>query len=290
MISVVIPAYNEEQSIEATIDEIKKVMKKNKIYKNSEIIIVNDGSSDNTASIAQKCGAVVITNPTNMGYGFSLKRGIKAAKNETIVITDADLTYPFDVVPEMLEKKKEGFDLVVAARTGKYYRQSIFKSILRKMLKRLVEFVSEKKIKDINSGLRMFDKSLVIKYFPRLCDTFSFTTSQTLAYFMNNHFVTYIDIPYNKRVGKSKIKLFRDSLKSMKYILESCVYYNPLKIFTALSMFCIVLSIIGFIFSHFIGIKAGYILGLGGLLVSVIVFSIGLLAVILKQIMDKNND
>lgn len=290
MISVVIPAYNEEQSIEATIDEIKKVMKKNKIYKNSEIIIVNDGSSDNTASIAQKCGAVVITNPTNMGYGFSLKRGIKAAKNETIVITDADLTYPFDVVPEMLEKKKEGFDLVVAARTGKYYRQSIFKSILRKMLKRLVEFVSEKKIKDINSGLRIFDKSLVIKYFPRLCDTFSFTTSQTLAYFMNNHFVTYIDIPYNKRVGKSKIKLFRDSLKSMKYILESCVYYNPLKIFTALSMFCIVLSIIGFIFSHFIGIKAGYILGLGGLLVSVIVFSIGLLAVILKQIMDKNND
>ncbi len=290
MISVVIPAYNEEQSIEATIDEIKKVMKKNKIYKKSEIIIVNDGSSDNTASIAQKCGAVVITNPTNMGYGFSLKRGIKAAKNETIVITDADLTYPFDVVPEMLEKKKEGFDLVVAARTGKYYRQSIFKSILRKMLKRLVEFVSEKKIKDINSGLRIFDKSLVIKYFPRLCDTFSFTTSQTLAYFMNNHFVTYIDIPYNKRVGKSKIKLFRDSLKSMKYILESCVYYNPLKIFTALSMFCIVLSIIGFIFSHFIGIKAGYILGLGGLLVSVIVFSIGLLAVILKQIMDKNND
>ena len=131
---------------------------------------------------------------------------------------------------------------------------------------------------------------MVIKYFPRLCDTFSFTTSQTLAYFMNNHFVTYIDIPYNKRVGKSKIKLFRDSLKSMKYILESCVYYNPLKIFTALSMFCIVLSIIGFIFSHFIGIKAGYILGLGGLLVSVIVFSIGLLAVILKQIMDKNND
>ena len=232
MISVVIPAYNEEQSIEATIDEIKKVMKKNKIYKKSEIIIVNDGSSDNTASIAQKCGAVVITNPTNMGYGFSLKRGIKAAKNETIVITDADLTYPFDVVPEMLEKKKEGFDLVVAARTGKYYRQSIFKSILRKMLKRLVEFVSEKKIKDINSGLRIFDKSLVIKYFPRLCDTFSFTTSQTLAYFMNNHFVTYIDIPYNKRVGKSKIKLFRDSLKSMKYILESCVYYNPLKVFT----------------------------------------------------------
>jgi len=290
MISVVIPAYNEENSIGNTIREIKRVMKKNKIDKNSEIIVVNDGSTDNTAKVAEKFGAIVINNPSNQGYGFSLKRGIKESKNETIVITDADLTYPFDKVPEMLKIKEKGFDLVVGARTGKYYRQSIFKSILRRLMKMLVEFVSGKKIKDINSGLRVFDKSLVIKYFPRLCDTFSFTTSQTLAYLMNNHFVYYIDIPYNKRVGKSKIKLFRDTLKSLKYILESCVYYNPLKIFTLLSVICVILSIIGFIFSHFMNIRAGYILGIGGLLVSIVVFSIGLLAVILKQIMDKNNE
>lgn len=290
MISVVIPAYNEENSIGNTISEIKRVMKKNKIDKNSEIIVVNDGSTDNTAKVAEKFGAIVINNPSNQGYGFSLKRGIKESKNETIVITDADLTYPFDKVPEMLKIKEKGFDLVVGARTGKYYRQSIFKSILRRLMKMLVEFVSGKKIKDINSGLRVFDKSLVIKYFPRLCDTFSFTTSQTLAYLMNNHFVYYIDIPYNKRVGKSKIKLFRDTLKSLKYILESCVYYNPLKIFTLLSVICVILSIIGFIFSHFMNIRAGYILGIGGLLVSIVVFSIGLLAVILKQIMDKSNE
>ena len=290
MISVVIPAYNEEKSIGNTIKEIQKVMKKNKIYKNFEIIVVNDGSTDNTAKVAEKFGAVVINNPSNQGYGFSLKRGIKQAKNETIVITDADLTYPFDKVPEMLKIKEKGFDLVVGARTGKYYRQSIFKSFLRRMMKMLVEFVSGKKIKDINSGLRVFDKTLVMKYFPRLCDTFSFTTSQTLAYLMNNHFVYYIDIPYNKRVGKSKIKLFRDTLKSLKYILESCVYYNPLKIFTLLSVICVVLAIIGFIFSHFMNIHAGYILGIGGLLLSIVVFSIGLLAVILKQIMDKNNE
>ena len=290
MISVVIPAYNEEKSIGNTIKEIQKVMKKNNIYKNSEIIVVNDGSTDNTAKEAEKFGAIVINNPSNQGYGFSLKRGIKQAKNETIVITDADLTYPFASVPEMLKIKEKGFDLVVGARTGKYYRQSIFKSFLRRMMKFLVEFVSGKKIKDINSGLRVFDKSLVMKYFPRLCDTFSFTTSQTLAYLMNNHFVYYLDIPYKKRVGKSKIKLFRDTLKSLKYILESCVYYNPLKIFTLLSVICVVLAIIGFIFSHFMNIHAGYILGIGGLLLSIVVFSIGLLAVILKQIMDKSNE
>ena len=289
MISVVIPAYNEENAIEKAVKEIEKVMKKNKLDKGSEIIVVNDGSTDNTKSVAEKCGAVVINNPTNMGYGFSLKRGIKQAKNEMIVITDADLTYPFTSVPEMIKKKNEGFDLVVGARTGKHYKQSFFKSFLRRLMKHLVQFVSGKKIKDINSGLRVFDKSTVTKYFPRLCDTFSFTTSQTLAYLMNNHFVCYIDIPYNKRVGKSKIKLFRDSLKSLRYILEACVYYNPLKIFTLLSVILIILSIIGFIFSHFVHINAGYILGIGGLLLSIIVFSIGLLAVILKQIMDKND-
>jgi len=99
-----------------------------------------------------------------------------------------------------------------------------------------------------------------------------------------------MDIPYNKREGKTKVKIFRDSMRSLKYILEACVYYNPLKIFGALSIICIILSIIGFIFSHFVGINAGYILGIGGLLLSIIIFAVGLLAVILKQIMDKNND
>ena len=287
MISVVIPAYNEEKAISKTIDEIKKVMKKNRLDKGLEIIVVNDGSTDNTKEVAINKGVTVINNPENMGYGFSLKRGILEAKNETIVITDADGTYPFDMVPEMLKKKNEGFDLVIGARTGKYYRQSVFKNFLRRLLKMLVELVSGKKIKDINSGLRVFDKTTVVEYFPRLCNTFSFTTSQTLAYLMNCRFVTYIDIPYRKREGKSKIKLIRDSMKSLKYILEACIYYNPLKIFTLLSCICIFFSIIGFIFSHFVGIQAGYILGIGGLLVSIIVFALGLLAVLLKQIMDK---
>jgi glycosyltransferase involved in cell wall biosynthesis len=287
MVSVIIPAYNEEKAIRKTIKEIQEVLKENKLDKNSEIIVVDDCSTDKTKEVALECKAKVLSNPTNMGYGFSLKRGINEAKNETIVITDADNTYPFTSVPEMLDLKKEGFDLVIGARKGKYYRQSFFKNFLRRLLKMLVEFVSGKKIKDINSGLRVFDKSTVIEYFPRLCNTFSFTTSQTLAYLMNCKFVTYIDIPYRKREGKSKIKLIRDSIKSLKYILEACIYYNPMKIFSLLSILCIIFSIIGFVVSHFMNIHVGYILGIGGLLVSIIVFALGLLAVLLKQIMDK---
>ena len=222
-----------------------------------------------------------------MGYGFSLKKGIKEAKNEIVVTIDADRTYPFNRIMELLEKKEQGYDLVVGARTGNYYRESILKSILRKILKLLVEFVSGKKIKDINSGFRVFDKNTIIPYFPRLCNTFSFSTSQTLTYLMNSYSVAYVDIEYNKRIGKSKIKIIKDSLKSLQYIIESCIYYNPLKIFTLFSLICIFFSIIGFLASHFLNIHAGYILGIGGLLVSIVVFSIGMLAVLLKQIMDK---
>jgi len=245
MISVIIPAYNEENAIEETIKEIKKVLKK---YKGSEIIVVNDGSTDKTKEKALKTGAIVIDNEKNMGYGKSLKIGIEHAKNNTIVITDSDLTYPFDKVPEMLEIKEQGYDMVVGARTGKYYKESIFKNTLRKILKLFVEFMAGQEIKDINSGLRVFNKDVVSKYIPRLCDTFSFTTSQTLAYMMNGYKVYYIDIPYYKRVGKTKVKLLKYSFVTIGHILKAGIYYNPIKIFTLfIILFIILLIIIGVI-------------------------------------------
>ena len=244
MISVIIPVYNEENAIEETINGIKRIMKDNNLTKGSEIIVVNDGSTDKTKENALKTGVLVIDNKTNKGYGYSLKNGIKKAKNDLIVIIDADKTYPFESVPEMLKIKEKGYDLVVGARTGKYYRESFLKSILRKILKLLVEFMAGAKVKDVNSGLRIFNKSDVIKFFPRLCDTFSFTTSQTLAYFMNGYKVAYVDIPYYKREGKSKVKLFKYSFITFKYILEAGVYYKPIKIFTLLMLLCIIIALI----------------------------------------------
>ena len=257
MISVIIPAYNEENSIGQAIDEIKEVLKKNNLYENSEIIVVNDGSTDNTRRKALEKEIVLLDNPTNIGYGYSLKKGISNAKNETIVITDGDLTYPFDEVPKMLKLKKQGFDLVVGARTGKYYKESIPKNILRKGLKFFAELISGKKIKDVNSGLRIFDKSTVIKYFPRLCNTYSFTTSQTLAYFMNDLSVCYTDIQYNKRNGKSKVKLIRDSVIAARYILEVGIFYNPIKILILITILVVAIFIICFIFLQLFGINVG---------------------------------
>ena len=135
MVSLLIPAYNEEQSIIDTIENAKLLFKNLKI-KDFEIIVINDGSTDKTKEYASKTGVKIITHPQNLGYGFSLKNGIKNAKFQTIIITDADQTYPLDEVPKLYTEYKKGFDMVVGKRIG--YKESILKTILRKILKFVV--------------------------------------------------------------------------------------------------------------------------------------------------------
>ena len=286
-ISVVIPAYNEASAIAGTIQEIHTVCEQHAIA-DPEVIVVDDGSSDDTAKIAREHGAIVISHPHNIGYGRSLKDGINAATHDTIVITDADLTYPFDQAPVLLESyHQKGFDMVVGARTGKHYKESFIKSPLRKILKCIVQFAADRRIPDINSGLRVFSKKTIQEYFPHLCDTFSFTTSSTLAYMMNGKYVNYIDIPYLKRVGKTKVSLVKDSLRTLQYILQAINYYNPLKIFMLFSFLSVGLSVACFIFGIVLGWKTLISLGIGSALLTLVLIAMGLIADLLKQIMNK---
>lgn len=241
MISIVIPAFNEEKVIAETVMHCKRIITSLGIDA-AEVIVVDDCSKDKTAELAGQAGAVVVRHPHNAGYGRSLKDGIRKAKNDTIVIVDADGTYPIDMIPELLSEYEKGFDMVVGARQGKNYDESFTKKILRIILKRLVEYTSGKRIADINSGLRIFSKATIVQYFDTLCDTFSFTTSVTLAYMMTGRFVSYRPIPYHKRVGKTKVRLFRDTLRTLQYILEAILFYNPLKIFL---LFCGVILLFG---------------------------------------------
>ena len=286
MISVVIPAYNEEISVEKTINEIVEVLKKMKLKK-YEIVLVDDGSTDNTKMKAKNLGAVVLSNPENIGYGFSLKRGIEKAKYNTIIIIDADQTYPVDEIPKLYKEYQKGFDMVVGQRTGSFFFESPLKFFLRRLLKFTVEFAATKKIPDINSGLRIFDKDTIKTFFPHLSDTFSFTTSSTLAYIMNKKFVSFVPIKYKKRAGNSKVRLFKDSLKTSLGIIQSITYYNPMRIFILFSATCIFFSLLGFLASIFLNLTSGFYLGIGGLLLSLLILSIGLLADLLKQIMDQ---
>jgi glycosyltransferase involved in cell wall biosynthesis len=286
MISVVIPAFNEQGAIHHTVEEIRSILESMNID-GYEIIVVNDGSTDATGEEAREVGAKVVNHPHNVGYGKSLKSGILAAQNDAIVITDADLTYPFDQFPKLYEEYKKGFDMVVGRRTGKHVNPSIFKSPLRRILRFLVEFTAGRKIPDINSGLRIFSKKTIFPYFNHLCDTFSFTTSLTLAYMMTGLFVSYIDIPYARRHGTTKVRLFRDSLRTLQFILQAITYYNPIKVFLLFAVFCLLFSCIGFLISYLLHVNAGYYLGIGGVLTSIIVLCLGMIADLLRQIMHK---
>lgn len=286
MISVIIPAYNEENAIVDTITEVQRVCNSMQLV-DYEIIVVNDGSSDGTRKKAESCNITVVNHPHNIGYGRSLKDGIRQARFDTIVITDADRTYPFQEVPRLYAEYQQGFDMVVGARVGEHYRESWYKSPLRGILKFLVEFTSGRKVPDINSGLRIFSKTTVLTYLNHLCDTFSFTTSLTLAYMMTGRFVKYLPIPYEKREGKSKVKLFRDSFRTLQYILQAINYYNPVKIFILFASLCIICSMFGFFMSAVFGLHSGFLLGVGGLLLSLLVICFGLTADLLKQIMNK---
>jgi polyisoprenyl-phosphate glycosyltransferase len=254
-----------------------------------EVIVVDDGSSDGTGETAAAAGARVETHPHNVGYGHSLKTGIQAATYETIVITDADGTYPIESIPALVTRFRDGFDMVVGARSGRHYKESLLKMPLRWILRQLVEFTAGRHIPDINSGLRVFKRSTAIGYFSHLCDTFSFTTSMTLAYVMTGRFVGYETIDYLPRVGRTKVKLLKDSFKTLQYILEASIYYNPLRIFFAMALAILLSSAGSLLLALLTGLTVFYFVGVGGVIVAGLVMAIGLLAVLLRQIMIQSS-
>jgi len=288
VISIVIPAYNEENAITDTVKQASAVLDKAGLSP-YEIIVVDDASSDKTADYARDAGAKVVSHVQNFGYGRSLKDGIKAASYDIIAITDADGTYPIDRIPDLVTEHQKGFDMAVGTRTGKHYRESAFKAPLRKILKYLVEFAAGQKIPDINSGLRVFSRSTVLNYFPRLCNTFSFTTSLTLAYMLTGRSVYYTEIEYHKRVGATKVRLFKDALRTLHYIVQAILYYDPIKIFLILCALTILMGIFMLGLGILLQIHSAFLFAVGSLLVAIVVFALGLLADLLTQILRKSN-
>jgi len=182
-ISVIIPAYNEEQGISHVLKDLRATLdSSNHDY---ELIVVDDASTDKTAAIAREYGVKVVQNPANVGYGASIIRGIMAANYETLAITDADGTYPVQDLPRLIEYIDKGFDMAIGERTGIYFRENALKHPARLVFKYLSEFVAGTKIPDINSGLRVFKKSTVMPFLNQMSWGFSFTTSITLIYALN---------------------------------------------------------------------------------------------------------
>lgn len=246
MLSIIVPAYNEEKSIYDTINEIQIILKKKKVE--NEIIIVNDASKDNTESELKKLtGLKIITNLVNLGYGGSIKKGIVASSYDLICIIDADGTYPAGEIPNLLNLINDA-DMVIGARKGKIRKIPVIRKPIKWLLNRFASFISGYNIPDLNSGLRIFRKELIEKYLYLLPDGFSLTSTITIAALINGYKVKYMPINYLKRKGKSSIHPIKDTLRFLNLIVSLAVLFKPLKIFTPMS---VIIFLVGFLKAAF---------------------------------------
>jgi glycosyltransferase involved in cell wall biosynthesis len=271
-VSVVVPAYNEERAIECCLGELQTELAS--VDRDCELIVVDDGSSDRTGTLAEKAGARVIALPENRGYGAALKAGVAAARYDTIAITDADGTYPASALLELLAFA-DRYDMVIGARTGAHVADPLLRRPAKWILRRLASYLAGRPIPDLNSGLRVMDRRLIERFEHLLPSGFSFTTTITLAALCSDQLVTYHPIDYRERIGDSKIRPTH-ALEFLLLVLRTVVYFNPLKVFLPLGAVFVLGGFAKFVYDLVIGnLSETAVLGfLGGALL----WAVGLLS------------
>lgn len=271
-VSVVIPAFNEGAHVAGQVRAVQETMAASGWE--YEIIVVDDGSQDDTAVAADATGVRVLRRAVNRGYGAALKAGIRHARHGWILITDADGTYPVESIPALLALAEQNA-MVVGARLGKSVHIPLVRRPAKWFLNRLAGYLAGQRLPDINSGLRLMRKSLVERYEFLLPDGFSFTTTITLAAACNGHPFEYVPINYHARLGESKIRA-RHAYDFTLLILRIIVVFNPLKVFMPVGAVLAVAGLAKFGYDMTRNnLSESAVLGLIGALV---VWAVGLLA------------
>lgn len=243
-VTVILPSFNEEAAVSDQVRAVRAVLTRHRIE--HEIIVVDDGSADATSPRALDAGARVLRHPENRGYGSAIKAGIEAARHGTIVIIDADGTYPSDQIPVLLGLLEEA-DMAVGARTLRNVHIPWARRPGKWILGWLANRIAGHRIPDINSGLRAFRSECVRQYFSILSNRFSFTTTVTLALLADDYRVVYHPIEYYRRLGKSKITP-RHFMDFMILVLRMAMLFQPLKVFVPVGGTFIGLGLLKFVF------------------------------------------
>lgn len=239
-VTVLIPALNEEESLANTISSIEK---HRAVFKDLEVIVINDGSRDRTGEIARTLPVTLIEHEMTRGYGASLKSGLRRAKGELIIIADADGTYPLEEIPRLIAEVTE-FDMIIGARTGRQVHIPLLRRFGKWIITQLAEYLTGQEIPDLNSGFRVFRKDIALRFFPMYPDGFSITSTLTLAMLTNAYRVKFLSINYHKRVGKSSIHPVRDFMNFIVLVIRICACFKPLNVFIPPAVGLIVLGVI----------------------------------------------
>lgn len=229
------PAKNEEGAIGETILRIKAL----EII--DQILVVNDGSEDQTRQIALNAGAEVIDHPYSKGNGAAIKTGARNACGDVIIFMDADGQHDPQDIPRLLVKINEGYDLVVGARQSGS-QASVGRGIANKLYNNLATYMSEHHVEDLTSGFRAVRAENFREFIYLLPNGFSYPTTSTMAFFRAGYSVTYVPIHAAKRIGKSHIHPMKDSIRFFLIIFKIATLYSPLKMFLPFSVLLFLLA------------------------------------------------
>lgn len=241
-VTVVIPAKNEAASIASVVEKIL-------VFQSVEkVIVVDDGSTDNTAKVAREAGASVISHPYSKGNGAAIKTGARATISDVIVFMDADGQHPPEEIPRLLELLDEGYDMVVGARSAES-QASVGRWAANGIYNKLASWMVGHRVKDLTSGFRAVRRRLFMEFLHLLPNGFSYPTTSTMAFFRAGYSVKYHPFKANQREGKSHIKLHKDGIRFLIIIFKIGTLYAPLKIFLPLAVFQMFVGLAYYVYS-----------------------------------------
>lgn len=280
-ISIVLPAKNESAAIGQTIAQIQQLQLAH------EIIVVNDGSTDDTVQVAEKAGAKVITHPYSKGNGAAIKTGARTATGDIIVFMDADGQHDPQDIPRLIEKIEQGYDLVVGARQ-KGSQASLGRGIANGLYNNLATYMTEQKVEDLTSGFRAVRADKFREFLYLLPNGFSYPTTSTMAFFRAGYSVTYVPIHAAKRIGKSHIQPLKDGVRFFLIIFKIATLFSPLKMFLPIA---ILLFMIGTGWYGYTLWDAGRFTNMSALLYtgSIMIFLMGLISEQVTALMYKDS-
>lgn len=269
-VSIIIPAYNEGAAIGNVLRQIIS------LYPDFEVIVINDGSTDDTARIAREAGAIVYSHPYNIGNGAAIKSGIRIASGDLLVLIDGDGQHDPKDIQEMV-KYFPDYDMVVGARRTRD-QVTWFRGLGNKTFNWLASYVAKFMVKDLTSGFRAVKADVARSLLYLLPNTYSYPTTLTLGVLRNGRSLKYVPVNINKRkTGKSGIKVYRDGVKFIMIITRICALYSPLRIFLPVSFS---IFFIGLVYYFYTYLAWKRFTNMSALLIttSIIIFMMGLIS------------
>lgn len=269
-VTIVIPAKNEAETLPALLSAIQSKLPEFKV------VVVDDGSTDDTAAICKKHGAKVISLPYSLGNGGAVKAGVRSVKTRRLVLMDGDGQHSPEDIPRLLERLDQGYDMVIGAR-GRESQANLGRATANTVYNRLAGWIVGRNIPDLTSGFRAADSQKFKEFLYLLPNGFSYPTTITMAFFRAGYSIDFVPITTGQRVTASHISLIKDGVRFLLIIFRVGTLYSPLKIFFPLSMVFFLMGAGYYVYTYAV-LSRFTNMGAVLFIVSLLIFLIGLVS------------